>query len=306
MAVRQAKTSYSSTAAGFWIGNDSGTPRFNLGEANKYLKWDGSTLNIKGGIQGDLAGGLTVGSSGWIAGGQTQYNNGTGFFIGYQSGYKFSLGNPSGNHITWNGSTLAINGSVTFSNSPNISSLNNDSGYTDNTVANAASTAASNAQTTANTANSAAGAAQTTANSASSAASAASTAASNASSLAASKVRVFRQTSTPTALAIGDLWYDTDANNKLYIATATGTGSWSASDLTSINGGVIATGTLAAASIVTDSITANQMAANSIDASELKISSTSSSASSMFFDGTNNRIDIKDASGVLRVRIGNL
>ena len=283
MAVRQNKTSYSSTSAGFWIGNDSGTPRFNLGEANKYLKWDGSTLNIKGGIQGDLAGGLTVGSSGWIAGGQTQYNNGTGFFIGYQSGYKFSLGNPSGNHITWNGSTLAINGSVTFSNSPNISSLNNDSGYTDNTAAN-------NAQTTANNAASAA---------------------SDASTLAASKIRVFRQNGTPTALAVGDLWYKTGTSNagehnSLYVASATGTGSWVASDKTEINGGVIATNTLAAGKITTGSITALQMGADSVSASELTISSASSTASSMYFDGTNNRIDIKDASGVLRVRIGNL
>ena len=65
---------------------------------------------------------------------------------------------------------------------------------------------------------------------------------------------------------------------------------------TTINGG----------KITTDSITANQIAANAITASELEISSSSSTASSMFFDGANNRIDIKDSTGTLRVRIGNL
>jgi len=44
-----------------------------------------------------------------------------------------------------------------------------------------------------------------------------------------SKTTVFRQTSAPTALKIGDLWIDTDDGNKLYQATATGTGSWVAS-----------------------------------------------------------------------------
>jgi len=303
MAIRQGKTSYSSTTAGFWLGNDSGTPRFNLGEANKYLKWDGSTLNIKGGIQGDLAGGLTVGTSGFVAGGQTAYNTGTGFFLGYQSGYKFSIGNPSGQRITWDGSSLTINGAVTFSNSPNISDLTNDSGFTNDDAASAA-------QTTANSASNAAGAAQTTANSAASAASSAATAASDANTLAASKIRVFRQNGTPTALAVGDLWYRTGTgageHNSLYVASASGTGSWVASDKTEINGGVIATNTLAAGKITTGSITALQMGADSVSASELTISSASSTASSMFFDGTNNRIDIKDASGVLRVRIGNL
>ena len=53
-------------------------------------------------------------------------------------------------------------------------------------------------------------------------------------------------------------------------------------------------------------IDGGKITTNSIDAAQLKISSDSSIASSMFFDGVNNRIDIKDASGTLRVRIGNL
>ena len=37
---------------------------------------------------------------------------------------------------------------------------------------------------------------------------------------------VFRQASAPTALAVGDLWVDTDDGNKLYRASATGSSNW--------------------------------------------------------------------------------
>jgi hypothetical protein len=56
------------------------------------------------------AGNMTINSSGYIKGGQSGYNSGTGFFLGYSSGaYKFSLGNPSGDYITWDGSSLNLN-----------------------------------------------------------------------------------------------------------------------------------------------------------------------------------------------------
>ena len=48
MAVRQAKTSFSSTTAGFFLGNDSGTAKFNIGDANQKLTWDGSNLITTG------------------------------------------------------------------------------------------------------------------------------------------------------------------------------------------------------------------------------------------------------------------
>ena len=65
--------------------------------------------------------------------------------------------------------------------------------------------AAGTAQTTANTANTAAGNAQTTAN---------------------SKSSIFRQTGAPSAIKAGDIWIDTDDNNKVYISTGTGTNNW--------------------------------------------------------------------------------
>ena len=68
----------------------------------------------------------------------------------------------------------------------------------------------------------------------------------------------------------------------------------------------IASGTITASRIATNSLSAGNIATNAITANELQVSSNTSTAESMFFDGSNNRIDIKDASGTLRVRIGKL
>jgi hypothetical protein len=58
---------------------------------------------------------LTVSSTGNIKGGQTAYNTGTGFFLGYSGGaYKFSIGSSTSS-LLWDGSQLKIAGSnVTF------------------------------------------------------------------------------------------------------------------------------------------------------------------------------------------------
>jgi hypothetical protein len=60
------------------------------------------------------AGNITLNTSGYIRGGQTAYDTGTGFFLGYDtSAYKFSVGNSAGDKLTWNGTTLSIAGSLT-------------------------------------------------------------------------------------------------------------------------------------------------------------------------------------------------
>ena len=54
-------------------------------------------------------GNITVGAAGAMMGGQTAYNTGTGFFLGYSgAAYKFSIGNPAGNSMTWDGAALTI------------------------------------------------------------------------------------------------------------------------------------------------------------------------------------------------------
>ena len=53
---------------------------------------------------------ITLGTSGYIRGGQTDYNTGVGFFLGYSgAAYKFSIGDPSGDYLTWDGTTLRSN-----------------------------------------------------------------------------------------------------------------------------------------------------------------------------------------------------
>jgi len=48
--IRSGQTSYN-TGTGFYIGNDSGTPRFSFGNSSgKNIRWDGSDLSVSGGV----------------------------------------------------------------------------------------------------------------------------------------------------------------------------------------------------------------------------------------------------------------
>lgn len=50
----------------------------------------------------------------FLKNGQTDYDTGTGYFLGDHNGVpKLSLGNSAGNKVTWDGSTLSIVGTVT-------------------------------------------------------------------------------------------------------------------------------------------------------------------------------------------------
>lgn len=57
------------------------------------------------------SGGITFSAGGAIKGGQTAYNTGTGWFLGYSGGfYRFSIGDPAGSYMRWTGSELEIFG----------------------------------------------------------------------------------------------------------------------------------------------------------------------------------------------------
>lgn len=59
------------------------------------------------------AGTIVLGASGYLRSGQTDFDTGTGFFVGISGGTaKFSFGNSASNKITWDGSTLTIVGTV--------------------------------------------------------------------------------------------------------------------------------------------------------------------------------------------------
>lgn len=58
------------------------------------------------------AGNITLNTSGFIRGGQTAYNTGNGFYLGYSgSTYRFSVGTSS-QGVTWDGTTFTINGDL--------------------------------------------------------------------------------------------------------------------------------------------------------------------------------------------------
>lgn len=59
-----------------------------------------------------VSGNVTIGSYGNIRGGQTAYNTGTGFFLGYSgTEYRFSIGNSTTN-MTWASGALSVTGGV--------------------------------------------------------------------------------------------------------------------------------------------------------------------------------------------------
>ncbi len=95
----------------------SATPK-NVGETdiddNAITAAKINVINLSA-INADLgaitAGTITLPTTGWIKGGQTDYNTGTGFFLGYSNNdYKFSIGDPNEDHLLWDGSKLKLKG----------------------------------------------------------------------------------------------------------------------------------------------------------------------------------------------------
>jgi len=58
------------------------------------------------------AGTITMDTGGYIKGGQTAYDTGSGFWLGYSGAYKFSIGNGSTAGMTWNGTALTVKGAI--------------------------------------------------------------------------------------------------------------------------------------------------------------------------------------------------
>jgi hypothetical protein len=83
----------------------------------------GSLSAINAALGAISSGNITLDSSSYIRGGQTAYNTGTGFFLGYDttggsSAYKLSIGNGTSG-LLWNGSALSVIGSGTFTGTIN-------------------------------------------------------------------------------------------------------------------------------------------------------------------------------------------
>jgi hypothetical protein len=59
------------------------------------------------------AGSIQVATSGNIRSGQTEYNTGTGWFVGDSAGQpKLSIGSPDGNYLLWDGDELRLKGPI--------------------------------------------------------------------------------------------------------------------------------------------------------------------------------------------------
>jgi hypothetical protein len=153
------------------------------------------------------------------------------------------------------------------------------------------------------------------------------------------KNKIYRQTTAPTGtLVAGDLWFDTDDDNKIYrydgtnfIANTLGTNAladFSANKITSgtidasvvtvsnINAGNISTGSLASARIAAGTIVASQIATGTITATQIAAGTittdkltagtltgftvqTSAGASAVILNGASNAIQFKNASSIV-------
>ena len=100
----------------FYLGGSSGS--------NSGLAWASASNDLSINFDNTTTGGITMSTKGYIKAGQTAYNTGTGFFLGYSTdAVKFSLG-TSTQGITWDGTTLTVKGTVNVTNSEDFGNKN--------------------------------------------------------------------------------------------------------------------------------------------------------------------------------------
>jgi len=110
---------------------DTITTRARLGNLNGYL---GYTSDLYGIGIGSTDGSLTYDPTNGLRmlAGQTAYNTGTGFFVGYTGGkWKLSIGDPSGDYLYWDGTNLVLNGSASLVGTLPWSDITDDGGKPD-------------------------------------------------------------------------------------------------------------------------------------------------------------------------------
>lgn len=122
------------TAGSLAVGEYAQSTGFVTGTSGWQIKGDGtaefSGVIVRGAIYATsgefggvtINGALTMNTSGHIKGGQTAYDTGAGFFLGYSgAAYKLSIGNSAGAKLTWDGSALTISGTLSAGSSPAVS-----------------------------------------------------------------------------------------------------------------------------------------------------------------------------------------
>lgn len=96
-----------------WVATETNAAGVGLGNVSDLTPQNQAQTGLIAGTT-ITGGGITLSSGGNIKGGQTAFNTGSGFFLGYESSqYMFSIGNSAGSNLTWDGSNLNIQGSGT-------------------------------------------------------------------------------------------------------------------------------------------------------------------------------------------------
>lgn len=95
-----------------WVATETNAAGVGLGNVSNLTPQNQAQTGLIAGTT-ITGGGITLSSGGNIKGGQTAFNTGTGFFLGYDSTtYKFSIGDSSANKLIWNGSLLSVTGEI--------------------------------------------------------------------------------------------------------------------------------------------------------------------------------------------------
>jgi len=105
---------YMDNVGNFYLGGSSGSLQWT--SATDTLTVTGEVNATSGTFEGITAATIDVGASGYMLGGQTAFNTGSGFFLGSSGGeYKLSLGDPDGEYLTWDGDNLRLKGNIELS-----------------------------------------------------------------------------------------------------------------------------------------------------------------------------------------------
>jgi len=108
------KTSYSSATAGFYLGYDTDDYKFNIGDSDTFLTWDGDTLNMNGILDmepNDISGGFL-----------NLYHS---FFFGTNCGFPFSAATTNGGIVRTFAKYNEVYATGYDANSTALLSLNN-------------------------------------------------------------------------------------------------------------------------------------------------------------------------------------
>lgn len=116
---------YGVTTYGAAFGQASAT-NVTVDATNGFRIRNGTTNKLTADTAGNLSivGDLTIGTSGVVRSGATNFTTGTGYYFDFNAGTpRFRIGNPAGNRMVWDGTTLTLvgNGSgITSINGGNI------------------------------------------------------------------------------------------------------------------------------------------------------------------------------------------